>query len=107
MNHTPGPWKAFDNGHYHDVHVSQNEGDEEITETSPSIASVMQDRTRNHTKGREREAANARLIAAAPELLFALETAKHDWENRTDLLFGYSTYKLICDAIAKVKEENQ
>jgi hypothetical protein len=37
-------------------------------------------------------------------LLEALEAVKHDWEIRTDLPFGYKTYKIVCETIFKVKE---
>jgi hypothetical protein len=37
------------------------------------------------------------------ELLEVLEKVKQGRENRTDLPFGYKTYKIVCEAISKVK----
>ena len=64
--HTPGPWtyskEQTTNGHAHMVRQSSGE----------SVANV-----RSHNRPTEEAQANARLIAAAPELLEALKAVLH------------------------------
>lgn len=60
--HTPGPWEYRWNGHYFDVGILTNES---IVPIFPAVCIGVQ-------AGLE---ANARLIAAAPELLDALKDA--------------------------------
>ena len=63
--HTPGPWRAVELPHYYG----------RIQEiVAENLRTVAQCELRPAGK-REETAANARLIAAAPELLFALEQA--------------------------------
>ena len=58
--HTPGPWtKCFLNGHWH---IARKDGRVEIAKVAAY-------------KNREQSTANARLIAAAPELLEACHNA--------------------------------
>jgi hypothetical protein len=71
-SHTPGPWVITMTG-----------------EESPTPCGIRSESTATgqicyippqHESG----AANARLIAAAPELLAALRTIQHDWDTGTD-----------------------
>jgi hypothetical protein len=65
--HTPGPWEINDNGL---IYGQCREGDDE----APCVADVIKDRElAAFGIMSPEETANARLIAAAPELLFALE----------------------------------
>ena len=62
-NHTPAPWKKFWNGHYWEI-TAQPNTEREHTVDSPSVCSVFRSSSNE---------ANADLIAAAPDLLAALE----------------------------------
>lgn len=67
--HTPGPWKAVINSadYWEVVHQWPDQSVEEANSYSPTVVHVC-------TKNGEEQEANARLIAAAPELLeFAQE----------------------------------
>jgi len=78
--HTPGPWWATTGGTGWEVRTYR---DGENPETSPyigeyygaSITHGIGDHTEARTRGNEE--ANARLIAAAPDLLEALEKASN------------------------------
>ena len=63
--HTPGPWHAVSNGRYIEINIGESQYDPSIAECCPSKFSFNEDV----------EKANARLIAAAPDLLEALELA--------------------------------
>lgn len=65
--HTPGPWKLSENRDYaiESVHGDFLIGHYEVTEDNES-----------------QDLANARLIAAAPDLLAALDEIFHDYEIR-------------------------
>jgi hypothetical protein len=90
--HTPGPWFALSGGF-----VSQSVG--------PNWYSKMVCRTQNEIS--EDGAANARLIAAAPELLAACEAAHKSLfaigtaQEMTDLV--YSVKRQLAAAIAKAR----
>jgi hypothetical protein len=64
MSHTPGPWRI--------------EHDHDITIYSGDVPLV-------HTMGDEASEANARLIAATPDLLEALKDIVEDLEARWDM----------------------
>ena len=61
--HTPAPWKKFWNGYYWEI-TAQPNPDREHSVYSPSVCSVFAPSSNE---------ANADLIAAAPQLLAALE----------------------------------
>jgi hypothetical protein len=92
--HTKGPWR-----------VGQSYGPTVYIE--PSVASVNA-----HKNSRSEIEANARLIAAAPELLEALDallTAMGDGNgNEVDGVYGnwpeWSPYRELDDAVAVVKK---
>ena len=63
--HTPGPWFAIRNDHYWEVNI-------EDCRYAPSVANTCDTEVREGSYIAE---ANARLIAAAPDLLEALELA--------------------------------
>lgn len=66
--HTPGPWRVYDNGFFYDVKVPW-QGQRQVEDHSPSLCQVFYEGC-DGIAGRP----NARLIAAAPELLVALES---------------------------------
>jgi hypothetical protein len=68
MNHTPGPWTTRESPeHWGRVDVI-------IHSEATDVATAWQG-------GTEANRANAKLIAAAPDLLEALEEALEDWED--------------------------
>lgn len=87
-NHTPGPWDAHDNGHiYGDNYAS-------------AVARVFE-----NTHQRDGEAqANARLIAAAPDILAALERSLN-WLASYPGGCCENTYQQARAAICKAKGE--
>ena len=85
--HTPGPWRVVDSWNDHMVE-SQN-GEEIIWQDGPHNTPTINE-------------ANARLIAAAPDLLDALVMVLDD----PNALDGRPrTYEIVCAAIAKAKGE--
>ena len=66
--HTKGPWEAADRGDYSDLDGSSRV----ILGDDRRIAIVQH-------KGDEEDEANARLIAAAPDMLEALEEIRRMW----------------------------
>jgi hypothetical protein len=99
--HTPGPWKVFPGS----TQVVRDQGDvvgETICEAENCNAFV-QNEARNQ--------ANARLIAAAPEMLEALRAVllfySVDWtaEKRAEwdrLTGGEATTRVLCDTVRRV-----
>ncbi len=95
MRHTPGPWtRNIDGLGPFSVYGPDN------------LGIWHKDRS-----GEECEA-NARLIAAAPSLLEALETVVEwmdepspSWPTKQDAESAYNVYKRITQAIAKAKGE--
>lgn len=63
--HTPGPWTADDNG---DIYAKRNGADEQIAEAFALYDPAYPE----HAEWGDEAKANARLIAAAPDLLDAL-----------------------------------
>jgi hypothetical protein len=70
--HTPGPWSVFRRDGYSTYIHAINEGDEINTF---QVASCYCATSRKYFPTRDEAEANARLIAAAPELLEALKDA--------------------------------
>ena len=87
--HTPGPWGCSDTSyHAHDYRLTRPDG-------SPLPLNVI---ANDHSEQR----ANARLIAAAPDLLARLEEALDALED----CGGYANTARLCRAaIAKAKGE--
>lgn len=97
--HTPAPWTHYDDSapsRYHPQHKIQSRG--------KSIATVY------CTRGDEAtDAANARLIAAAPDLLLALKAMTEEWVdymtiNHLGDPWAKHNMKLARAAIAKAEE---
>lgn len=103
MNHTPGPWFVFGNG------ASVGGGHPTVGDESSGLASTA-------TKRRpvEEQKANARLIAAAPDLLDACREADGflsqlvldggeyvPLSQRLGMIGGGLTHKKLKDAISK------
>lgn len=87
MSHTPGPWLTTESTeHWGRVNVTI-----QAAFTANDIATAWQGNT-------ETNRANARLIAAAPELLEALEEVL-GWET----LCPIETYEMASAAIAKAR----
>ena len=94
-NFTPGPWKAIQNGYYHDIVAGATPGKKTIQKYDPSFASVIKNDTASHTRGESTEIANALLIAASPTLYAALKQcrealrenlSKYDYKNEAVML---------------------
>lgn len=66
LKHTSSPWKPIFNGNYWDIKCRIDD-DDDISLYSPYIASCVDNAYYEHTK--QHSEANARLIAAAPDLL--------------------------------------
>jgi hypothetical protein len=82
--HTPGPWE-----------IQATESDHFITETSGNILAIVYD---HYLPGRT--LANARLIAAAPEMLKFIERLSNAHSQQELDTIYYECY----DFIAKIKE---
>lgn len=90
--HTPGPWKCYT---INDRILNHNRGFEiHGPETKGSIRDVLPTETE----------ANAKLIAAAPDLLQALETAKHTLTQLNQNGIVDNTLLLIDRAIKKATD---
>ena len=81
--HTPGPWRVsgchLEQPRSENIHLLVEHGDESTS--APLIAEVYMDSDRLPT------AANAKLIAAAPDLLEALEKLA-DWPRQSTTVDG-------------------
>ena len=80
--HTPGPWKIF-----------PFDGTQIIINSSDDLVAVVYAYDRKKEEGQ----ANARLIAAAPDLLAVCKEAEHKRRVGTEI------YKMLVAAIAKAE----
>ena len=95
--HTAGPWFILD---------FRSQGEEQIAISAASKPSAVISRIRNDVSGlplNDEDEANARLIAAAPELLKALELAVK--QNQHDMLLTGEELRQCEAAIAKARSE--
>ena len=90
--HTPGPWGIFNIDNY-------TIGECENTKTLGRVIAVTAHHSVNPFYGIENEEAkaNARLVAAAPDLLAACKEAEQKFRVETE------TYKMLVAAIAKAE----
>lgn len=86
-NHTPGPWTTFyegrDNAHpcgWQDTEIGSLSA---LAVLRPQIAVLT-------CRDKREQNANARLIAAAPDLLAALKALSPMWDNDSPLLTVYA-----------------
>jgi hypothetical protein len=74
QKHTPGPWRAWDNGHFWQVDAECAEWQgQQVADSCPSKTMY-----RNGVIVADHGEANARLIAAAPDFLAALNACITD-----------------------------
>jgi hypothetical protein len=111
--HTPGPWGYVPSNENHGPYVVNEWGAGDICDcysmTNPDALSVRNGGVSKPVHFQNEEAdANARLIAAAPDLLEALKAAKEVVDvtegmasSRSDDDFVWAAQKLIDAAIAK------
>ena len=88
--HTPGPWKLTD------AYTVEGQDGQAITEVYDQSANVLCEET----------IANAALIAAAPELLEALEIIfeqGHIWLDQKEKKTGKTFYYIVEQALNKAK----
>lgn len=103
MSHTPGPWVVWG--------VSSNDGESEVVSNrdgSKTICWTADTYNEDEDEGEatDEDLSNARLIAAAPELLEALEAAKGTIEyllSNDDNGPAYNCLELISSAISKAE----
>lgn len=88
MKFTPGPWEALKGLHNTDMPVKNSGWGTVANDDGLCICEVWQDIDMSVEKGKQIAAANAHLIAAAPDLLAALKEVvtisdrKHDaWDR--------------------------
>jgi hypothetical protein len=93
--HTPGPW-VIDDSNPNLVARLVNGVYEYVCAVEPSSFS-------NRECNQEQEEADARLIAAAPDLLEALKMAMLDWENMRVVPPASRPHKAARAAIAKAE----
>ncbi len=88
--HTPGPWWAIYNGTYWDIKTRRDRDPQDIGpyDYGASIGHVIGDQIESRTNGKETQEANARLIAAAPELLAVLKDLVDKYDAMQDGIIG-------------------
>ena len=80
LKHTPGPWYPVHNGYYWDIKLGPEKYAQGVGDTGSSkYIHISDDVIEDHGE------ANARLMAAAPELLEALK------REREELNYSFST----------------
>ena len=89
-NHTPGPWRIGDAGH--------TVFGPKTSEPAPATITSRLDATPRVSLGERK--ANLHLIAAAPDLLAALELACDELDGDTD---RYGLVRKLAAAIAKAR----
>ena len=98
LKHTPAPWKAVFNGNYWDIKC-QCDSDDDIGKYSPNIAYCINNEYYEHTK--EHSETNARLIAAAPEMIeILIKTVKYYPEFKL-------SFKKIIEKVTGLKIEEE
>ncbi len=104
MKHTPGPWFYIKGDEWSHSVATQHGELPDGSQSYWTVASINKQREPEHE-------ANAQLIAAAPELLQALETIRdlHDYEECSAVLASrlYDARNIAIRAIAKVTGENK
>jgi hypothetical protein len=99
MDYTPGPWKVKDGW---DKNGNGKYFPEVVFCETPKLKGVVVNES--HNQEAESIMANAYLIAAAPELLEALERLAGDIED-LGAEYDYSTMSMVRAAIAKAHGE--
>jgi hypothetical protein len=101
VSHTPGPWEL---GH------ELGEGFSIVREIAPHSGQLLvvatsgtQKKFMGHQIDRETAQANARLIAAAPELLDALIQIALECESDVENVDGQTILRMANEAIAKTR----
>jgi len=92
--HTPGPWEAQINPRFDDIEVHSDHG--------VRLADVNDVNGLTFAPERPEAIANARLMAAAPDLLEALEVAI-EWDSHDDMGWPALWLEKAETAIAKAK----
>lgn len=102
--HTPGPWIV---GSYdfldQQVYIDAPSGDPDIGYKSWEGVAIAYGCEESPSKGLEKAKANAMLIAAAPDLLEALERVMRG--DGDDYQLDHHSYEIVRSAIAKAKGE--
>lgn len=102
--HTPGPWYVFAMGNYFGINSGSDSGQEPQDRSIVVYGDADDDGMGVRGDTYEEMKANARLIAAAPELLEALQSVIRHGLTESD---GYeTTLKQIYSAIAKATGQN-
>lgn len=108
-DYTPGPWRITEHAMGHPLIVADYPPAHALPRATGDVVLASPG---PHDNPELREA-NARLIAAAPDLLAALELALSDFDNygevwQSDDEYGVNFYAInaIRDAIAKARGEN-
>ena len=93
---TPGPWDACERGDYADF-----DGDSNVILGNDTRIAVVQN------SGTAEDDANAHLIAAAPEMYAALESAQKLIEAAQPTLERVKVYKKVTASLAKARGESK
>lgn len=99
MKHTPGPWKARKGFHADTIEIFHPDKSVKPPFYPCEIATIASDRDTAKAK------ANARLIAAAPELLEALKLAANALDKMGDMPYSdvstHAWFSLDCEKIVE------
>ena len=102
MKHTPGPWAiGYSDGSGSEYIISSRESQRISVAALRWGCSCCKDHIDNFSDLSKEEQANAHLIAAAPEMLEALENL----ENDNGLAMPKSAWDMVQNAIKKAKGE--